>query len=100
MPRKDSRSPNGSHSSSTEMPPPTQGITALEALRIIDRLDLGPDGPDREHLLIEAMQLALTDRDAYVGDPDAMTVAPESMLADDWIEERRAQIDPERARHF
>ena len=83
-----------------EMPPPTQGITALEALRIIDGLDLGPDGPDREHLLIEAMQLAFADRDAYLGDPDAMTVAAESMLADDWIEARRAQIDPDRARRF
>ena len=37
-----------------EMPPPTQGLTALEALRIADGLDLGADGPDRQHLLIEA----------------------------------------------
>ena len=56
------------------MPPPTQGVTALEALRIVDGLDLGADGPDREHLLIEAMKLALADRDAYLGDPDAMTI--------------------------
>ena len=32
---------------SLEMPPPTQGVTALEALRIVDGLDLGADGPDR-----------------------------------------------------
>ena len=76
------------------MPPPTQGVTALEALRIADGLDLGPDGPDREHLLIEAMKLALADRDAYLGDPDAMTVGCDAMLADDWIDERRARIDP------
>ncbi len=44
------------------MPPPTQGMTALEALRIVDGLDLGADGPDREHLLIEAVKLALADR--------------------------------------
>ena len=67
-------------------------------MRIVDGLDLGADGPDRQHLLIEAMQLAFADRDAYLGDPDAMTVACESILADDWIEERRAQIDPDRAR--
>ena len=67
------------------MPPPTQGVTALEALRIVDGLDLGADGPDREHLLIEAMKLALADRNAYLGDPDAMTIAPERLLADDWI---------------
>jgi len=83
-----------------EMPPPTQGITALEALRIADGLDLGPDGPDRHHLLIEAMQLAFADRDAYLGDPDAMNVACASILADEWIADRRAQIDPVHAQRF
>ncbi len=83
-----------------EMPPPTQGIAALEALRIADGLDLGPDGPHREHLLIEAMKLALADRDACLGDPETMTVACESILADDWIKERRALVDPERAQAF
>src|SRR3954469_7518777 len=83
-----------------EMPPPTQGVTALEALRIAHGLDLGTDGPARQHLLIEAMQLAFADRDVYLGDPDAMSIACETILADDWIAERRAQIDPERARGF
>lgn len=80
-----------------ELPPPTQGIAALEALRIADGLDLGSDGPDREHLLIESMKLALADRDNYVGDPAAMTVDCSALLADDWIGDRRAQIDPARA---
>ena len=56
-----------------EMPPPTQGMTALEALRITDGLIDGADGPDRQHLLIEAVKLALADRHEYLGDPDAMT---------------------------
>ena len=81
-----------------EMPPPTQGLTALEALRIADGLDLGVDGPDREHLLIEAVKLALADRRAYLGDPDAMTIAPERLLRDDWVASRRADIEPRRAR--
>ena len=80
-----------------EMPPPTQGVTALEALRIVDGLDLGADGPDRQHLLIEAVKLALADRRAYLGDPDAMPVAPERLLTDSWIASRRAAIDPDRA---
>ncbi len=71
-----------------EMPPPTQGMTALEALRIVDGLDLGADGPDREHLLIEAVKCALADRRQYLGDPDAMTIAPEVLLADDWVADR------------
>jgi len=81
-----------------EMPPPTQGLTALEAMRIVDGLELGPDGPDREHLLIEAVKLALADRRRYLGDPDAMTIAPEQLLRDDWIASRRADVDPRRAR--
>jgi gamma-glutamyltranspeptidase / glutathione hydrolase len=81
-----------------EMPPPTQGLAALEALRIVDGLDLGADGPDRQHLLIEAVKLALSDRRRYLGDPDAMTIAPERLLRDDWIVARRNEIDPRRAR--
>src|SRR5262249_44058086 len=80
-----------------ELPPPTQGVAALEALRIALGFDLGPDGPDRDHLLTEAMKRALADRDMYVGDPDAMTTRAESLLADDFVDERRSRIDPVRA---
>jgi gamma-glutamyltranspeptidase / glutathione hydrolase len=83
-----------------ELPPPTQGVTALEALRIAHGFDLGADGPDREHLLIEAMKLALGDRDLHVGDPDAMTTRAESLLADDFIADRRSLIDPASARQL
>ena len=83
-----------------EMPPPTQGVTALEALRIADGLDLEHDGPDRQHLLIESVKLALADRDAYVGDPSAMNTTSDAMLADDWITDRRGRIDPARAQMF
>ena len=81
-----------------ELPPPTQGVTALEALCILDGFEMPADGPDRHHLLIEAVKIALQDRDEHVSDPDAMSVAPEAMLADDWIDERRARIDRQRAR--
>ncbi|MFM7224060.1 MAG: gamma-glutamyltransferase, partial [Actinomycetota bacterium] len=80
-----------------ELPPPTQGMTALGALRILDGLDLGPDGPDRQHLLIEALRIALADRARVLGDPDAMTVTPASLLTDDAVAARRAMIDPGRA---
>jgi gamma-glutamyltranspeptidase/glutathione hydrolase len=80
-----------------ELPPPTQGVTALEAMRVVDGLDLPVDGPDRHHLLIEAVKLALCDRDEHVGDPDVMRVEPQALLADEWVAERRARIDPSRA---
>jgi gamma-glutamyltranspeptidase/glutathione hydrolase len=80
-----------------ELPPPTQGVAALEALRILDGYDLPSDGPDRQHLIMEAAKVALADRDAYVTDPDAMTIDPSELLTDDWVNARRAEIDPERA---
>ena len=80
-----------------ELPPPTQGVTALEALRILDGFALPADGPDRHHLLIEAIKIALQDRDEHVSDPDAMTITPQALLAEDWIVERRARIDPRHA---
>ncbi|MGQ0824748.1 MAG: gamma-glutamyltransferase family protein [Actinomycetota bacterium] len=77
-----------------ELPPPTQGVTALEALRIVDALDLGGDGPERAHLMIEAAKLALVDRNEYVGDPDTMPIPAPALIADEWIARRRAVIDP------
>jgi gamma-glutamyltranspeptidase/glutathione hydrolase len=82
-----------------ELPPPTQGVAALEALRILDGFELGRDDDRRHHLMIEAVKLALADRDDHVGDPDVMRVAPEALLDAAHVEDRRAAIDPERARH-
>jgi gamma-glutamyltranspeptidase len=80
-----------------ELPPPTQGVTALEALRILDGAPLPPEGADRQHLLVEATTLALADREEYVSDPEAMPVPPATLLGEEWVGERRAQLDPARA---
>jgi gamma-glutamyltranspeptidase / glutathione hydrolase len=78
-----------------ELPPNTQGVTVLEALRLVEASGgLPPDGPDRHHLLIEAVKLALADRDTYVTDPDEMNLAVEDLIAEDWIAERVRSIDP------
>jgi gamma-glutamyltranspeptidase/glutathione hydrolase len=80
-----------------ELPPPTQGVAPLEALRILEGFDLPGDGPDRQHLLIEALKLALADRDAHITDPDVMRGPVETLLADPHVRERRTRIDPVRA---
>ncbi|MEM6711920.1 MAG: gamma-glutamyltransferase [Pseudomonadota bacterium] len=54
-----------------ELPPNGQGVTALIALKILERFDLArldPDGPDRLHLELEACRAAYSVRDAFVGD--------------------------------
>lgn len=81
-----------------ELPPPTQGITALEALRIADHLGSLPDDPlERQHLLIEVMKAALADRDAHVTDPEHMRLEPEALIADAWTAGRAAGLDRGRA---
>jgi gamma-glutamyltranspeptidase/glutathione hydrolase len=81
-----------------ELPPNTQGATALEILGIVERAGaLPPDGPERHHLLIEACKLALADRDAYLADPSFMTVPAEQLISDEWIGERFASFDPAKA---
>ncbi len=81
-----------------ELPPNTQGLATLEALNIAEHLDLGaPDSTRRHHALIEAMKLAIADRDAYVTDPSAMTMDPATLASKDWASQRASSIDPQRA---
>lgn len=74
-------------------PPNSQGLAALEALNIVEEMDLGaPESAHRHHVLIEAMKCALADRDAYVTDPEHMTVDAASLASKQWAAERRAGI--------
>jgi gamma-glutamyltranspeptidase/glutathione hydrolase len=81
-----------------ELPPPTQGVTVLEIMRILDGYDLGGmTDADRVHLVVEATKLGLRDRDDHITDPAFMRVAAADLVADGWIAGRRAAIDPRRA---
>ncbi len=83
-----------------EVPPNTQGITALEMLNIIEGFDLkslGYQTAEYLHILLEAKKLAYLDRDRYVSDPDFVDVPVERLLSKEYAEEQRARINPERA---
>lgn len=78
-----------------ELPPNTQGVAALEALAVVEAAGpLPPDGTDRHHLLIEAVKLALADRDAHLTDPDHMSIPASALLSPAHIEEQAAAIGP------
>jgi gamma-glutamyltranspeptidase/glutathione hydrolase len=86
------------------MPPNSQGATAPMALGIAaaalgedDGKFIGDEDPARHHLLIEAVRLALEDRDAHLTDPDWMDVDVADLLAPARLAERAARIDPRRA---
>ena len=86
-----------------EIPPNGQGIAALIALGILDRFDvagLPVDGVASQHLQIEAMKLAFADVYRHVGEPRTMTLTPEQMLDDAYLDSRAKLIDPKRAQDF
>jgi gamma-glutamyltranspeptidase/glutathione hydrolase len=81
-----------------ELPPNTQGVTALEAINIVQELGaLPPDGPDRHHSMIEAVKICLTDRDEHVTDPAAMRLSGDQLASRAWAVQRASAIDPRRA---
>jgi gamma-glutamyltranspeptidase / glutathione hydrolase len=66
-----------------ELPPNTQGLTALVLLNILERFDLAaldPLGPDRFHIALEAARLAYAVRDAHVADPAFMRTSVPALL--------------------
>ncbi|MEM8854106.1 MAG: gamma-glutamyltransferase family protein [Pseudomonadota bacterium] len=85
-----------------EIPPNGQGIGALMALGILERLDMpdDPDDPLSIHLQIEAVKLALADLYEEVADIDAMRIPQSAMLADDYLTERAKLVDRTRASTF
>src|SRR5215468_163022 len=66
-----------------ELPPNTQGLTALVLLNILERFDLAaldPLGPERFHLALEAARLAYALRDRHIADPSHMRVSVPDLL--------------------
>lgn len=82
-----------------EMPPNTQGITALQMLCIIDRIPLGSDplAPETIHAAVEAKKLAFADRATYLTDPAFMRIDPEVLISEDYLTQRSKLIDPAHA---
>ncbi len=77
-----------------------QGISLLQALKIIEGCDLaklGHNSPDYVHTVAEALNLAFGDREAYVGDPKFVKVPVKALLSDNYATRQRARIDLKRA---
>ena len=81
------------------MPPPSSGaITLLALLGMLERFDMAslrPDSVAAVHLFAEAGRLAYADRDAYVADPDFITVPVAAMLDRAYLARRSALIRPQ-----
>jgi gamma-glutamyltranspeptidase/glutathione hydrolase len=80
--------------------PWTQGPFLLQALRLLEGFDLRAMGhlsADFVHAAVEAMKLALADRDEHYGDPDFVDVPLAALLSDAYTALRRPLIDMRRA---
>jgi gamma-glutamyltranspeptidase/glutathione hydrolase len=83
-----------------ELPPNGQGLTVLIALGILKRLAIEQypvDSPDSLHLQIEAMKKAFDLALRQIADPAWMTVAPSTLLTDDFLKECADGIRMDRA---
>lgn len=83
-----------------EIPPNSQGLTALLALNLardFDFLALGYGTADYYHALIEATKLAFADAHAYIGDPRQGKIPLAGLLHESYTSQRRALIDMAKA---
>ena len=79
------------------MPPPTGGGVALaEILNVMEGYKSLPSfgSPALMHLQAEAMRRAYRDRNAYLGDPDFVTMPLRHLLSKPYADELRSSIDP------
>jgi len=85
-------------------PPPSSGpLHILQMLNILEAYDIGALGfgtAETVHLLAEALKIAFADRTAATGDPDFVRVPVAKLLSKTYAAERRAGIDPARARDW
>jgi len=81
-------------------PSASQGPTELLALNLLEGFDLkamGLNSPDFLHTSIEAVKLAMADREKYLGDMDFIKIPYDGLLSKDYARERRKLIDPAKA---
>jgi gamma-glutamyltranspeptidase/glutathione hydrolase len=74
----------------------TQGPCLLQTLRLLDGYDvkaLGHNSPDAIHLSVEALKLALADRDQFYADPNFAEVPIRELLSESYTQLRRPLID-------
>lgn len=82
-------------------PPPTQGLTSLEILNILEQFPLtawGDGSADYYHVMVEAAKLALADRDAWIADPEFAQVPVPDLLSKLRGKAQAGMINLDRAR--
>jgi oxamate amidohydrolase len=83
-----------------ELPPNTQGFTALQILNLIEGYSVtgwGDGTADYYHHMAEAVKVAFADREEWLTDPNFVKIPVERLISKAYADERRHLIDSERA---
>lgn len=81
------------------LPPPAGGLSLLQALRLLEPLDLAPGGSGSAqalHLLVETLNLVFRDRNNQLGDPEHQSIPVDMLLSEPYLASLRGRIDPRR----
>jgi gamma-glutamyltranspeptidase/glutathione hydrolase len=80
--------------------PWNQGIVVVQALQILQGIDLaamGHNSPEYIHTVNQAIELAMSDRDTYVADPAFVDVPLEVLTSASYADQRRATMTANQA---
>ena len=83
-----------------ELPPNTQGVAALQMLKMLEGFDLkkmGRGSADALHVMVEAKRLAFEDLAKFYADPATYDAPIAELISDSYAAQRRALIDMARA---
>ena len=83
-----------------ELPPNTQGVAALQMLKMLEGFDLkkmGRGSADALHVMVEAKRLAFEDLARFYADPATYDAPIAQLVSESYAAQRRALIDMARA---
>ncbi len=85
----------------TSMSPPSSGgICLAQILKMLEPYDLakmGHNSPEAIQVIVEAERRAYADRSFFLGDPDFVKIPIKELLAEDYLRNRMASFNPEKA---
>lgn len=81
-------------------PPSSGGICLAQILKMLEPYDLakmGHNSPDAIQVIVEAERRAYADRSYFLGDPDFVKIPIKELLDANYLRERMASFNPEKA---
>ncbi len=84
-------------------PPSSGGVHVIQMLNLLEGFDIGAMGfgsPESLHLILEVLKIAFADRKVATADPDFVDVPVERLLSKTYADERRPDIDVDRAQKW